>query len=239
MLSFTGLAGRVFAGGLAATLALALASCSSGGSSSAPDFDPDLGANDPSVVVAIGDSITFGYDGENVLYCSESERYAGGFCPTLQSLTGKTVINEGVCGDDSYGGAARIESVLEDHRPGVILIDFSPNDLYNGTDTVIRNLRSMITAARNNKTVPILGTLTPAVGPHDGWQPFIESVNEKILLLCAEQGIECADHFQAFTSDPRYIESPYALLTSDGLHPNSAGYELMAKTWRWPLLRSY
>jgi lysophospholipase L1-like esterase len=239
MLPFDRCPDRAIAGGLATALALALLSCSSGGSTSAPDVDPDFGANDPSVVVAIGDSITFGYDGQYVLYCSESERYAGGFCPTLQDLTGKTVINEGVCGDDSYGGAARIESVLADHRPGVILIDFSPNDLYNGTDAVIRNLRSMITAARNNKTVPILGTLTPAVGAHDGWSPFIESLNEKILLLCAEQGIECADHFQAFTSDPRFISSPYALLASDGLHPNRAGYELMASTWRWPLLRSY
>src|SRR3990172_8720041 len=101
MLGFDRRTARVFAGCLGAALALSFGACSSGSSSSAPDVDPDLGVNDPSIVVALGDSITFGYDSQTVLYCSESERYEGGFCPPLQGLTGKTVINEGACGEDS------------------------------------------------------------------------------------------------------------------------------------------
>ena len=62
--------------------------------------------------------------------------------------------------------------MLQRWRPGVILIDYSPNDIFNGSDAVIRNLRSMIAAARANKTVPILGTLVPAVGEHAGWELF-------------------------------------------------------------------
>ncbi len=213
--------------------------CSSSSSPTVVDVDPDLGENNPSIVVAIGDSITFGKYATGVELCDESERGIGGFCPELESLTGKTVVNEGECGEDSYGGADRVEDVLEEWRPGVLLIDYSPNDLFAGTDAVISNLRVMIEAARNNDTVPILGTLVPAAGDHDGWNPFIESVNAEILALCAELDLECADHHQAFVNDPGFQASPYALLSEDGLHPNDAGYALMAKTWRWPLLRVY
>lgn len=237
MLPLTRRAARAVVAGLAAVLALG--GCSSKSSTSATDFDPDLGTNDSSVVVALGDSITFGIFDSGVESCDESHRATAGFAPRLQALVGKTVVNEGVCGEDSYGGADRIKSVLQEHSPGVILIHYSPNDLFNGTEAVVGNLRTMITAARNNNTVPILGTLVPAVGDHSGWESFIEAVNAEIRALCDEQGIECADHFNAFVNDPGFISSPYALMAEDGLHPNAAGYALMAKTWRWPLLRVY
>jgi len=228
--------------GTALVLTLAVGSGCSSGSSSSPtpvDIDPDLGTNNPAVVVGLGDSITFGVEDINVPDCDESYRGAGGYCPPLQALTGKTVVDEGICGEDSYGGVDRINSVLHRWHPGVILIDYSPNDLFNGTEAVISNLRIMIDAARKNHTVPVLGTLIPATGEHTGWNPFIVSVNAQIRALAAEQGLECADHYMAFKNDPGFMVSPYALLWEDGLHPNHAGYELMAKTWRWPLLRVY
>lgn len=213
--------------------------CSSSSSPTVVDIDPDFGENNPSIVVAMGDSITFGKHATGVEFCDESERGIGGFCPELESLTGMTVVNEGECGEDSYGGADRVEDVLRQWRPGVLLIDYSPNDLFSGTDAVISNLRIMVEAALANNTVPILGTLVPAAGDHDGWNPFIESVNTGILALCAELNLECADHHQAFLNDPGFQASPYALLSEEGLHPNDAGYALMARTWRWPLLRVY
>jgi lysophospholipase L1-like esterase len=230
---------RAVAGGLALALALSLASCSSSGSSAPEDVDPDFGANDPDVVVALGDSITFGLYDKGVDSCDESERGDGGYPARLQGLVSKSVVNAGVCGENSREGASRVASVLKSYRPGVLLIDYSPNDLYLGTDALISNLRTMITAARNNGTVPILGTMVPARGEHRGWEPFIRSANAKILDLCFEQNIECADLFEAFANDPGFLESPYALLSSDGLHPNAAGYELMARTWRWPLVRVF
>jgi lysophospholipase L1-like esterase len=133
----------------------------------------------------------------------------------------------------------RIGSILQSWRPGVVLIDYTPNDIFEGSEFTIRNLRSMIAAARSNKTVPVLGTLVPAVGEHAGWQYFIEDLNRKILDLCYEEQLQCADHYKAFVNDPGYQVSPYSLLDEDGLHPNAAGYTLMAETWRKPLLRVY
>jgi lysophospholipase L1-like esterase len=225
---------RTYARGLVLVPLLALGvGCSHGGSST------DFGDNDPSIVVALGDSITFGIFDTGVESCSESYRSTAGFCPRLAGLADKTVINQGACGETSSGGLARISNVLSSYRPGVVLIDYSPNDIFNGSDAVISNLREMISIARANKTVPILGTLVPAVGEHEGWEPFIETVNPKILALCKEENVPCADHYRAFVNDASYKEIPYSLLSADGLHPNSAGYELMAETWREPLMRLY
>jgi lysophospholipase L1-like esterase len=203
------------------------------------DSGPDFGTNDPELVVAMGDSITFGLGDVGVDDCSESSRRVGGFCPRLQGLSEKTVVNEGVCGATSGDGAASVQYILQRRHPGVLLILYSPNDLYNGTAEVIRNLRTMIGAAISNKTVPVVGTLTPSTGPHTGWEPFIESVNTQILALCKELKLECADHYEAFKADPGYAISPYSLLSEDGLHPNASGYDLMAKTWNTALKRVY
>ena len=210
--------------------------CSHGSDSTT---DTDFGNNDPSIVVALGDSITFGYGDSFVYSCSESYRGSIGFCPRLAGLTGKTVINEGRCGETSGEGLDRITSVLQRWRPGVVLLDYSPNDILNGTADVIRNLRGMIAIARANKTIPVLGTLVPEVGEHAGWEGFVVPLNAQILALCEEEGLQCADHHTAFATDPGFIASPYTLLSPDGEHPNAAGYELMAETWRMPLMRVY
>lgn len=220
-------------GVLAAALAVALiAGCSS-------DSGPDFGTNDPERIVAMGDSITFGLGDIGVATCDERLRRTGGFCPRLEGLSGKTVVNRGVCGAESRDGAADVHAVLRNWTPGVLLIDYSPNDLFNGTEEAIRNIRTMIGVAINNKTVPVVGTLVPSTGEHRGWLPFIESVNGRIRDLCRELDVKCADHYEAFVRNQGFAISPYALLSEDGLHPNAAGYDVMAKTWAATLKKVY
>jgi lysophospholipase L1-like esterase len=231
---------RSFCRTLAVALGLtfAVAGCSGGGTSEVEKLDPQ-GLNDRTLVVALGDSITFGVLDTNVPNCDDDRRGAGGFCVPLQPLSGKSVLNAGICGEDSYGGVNRTNQTLHRWRPSVILIDYSPNDIANGPEALISNLRLMIDAAFVNRTVPILGTLVPAVGDHEGWNPFIEAVNPLILALCVEKDIECADHNAAFRRDPRFLSSPYALLSEDGLHPNHEGYLVMAQTWADALKKVY
>ena len=216
------------------TLAVAGGGCSDSSPSGA-----DSGPSDPAIVVALGDSITFGVMDREVENCEESHRGQGGFCPPLQALSGKTIVNAGVCGEDSYGGVSRINGVLKLWRPGVILIDYSPNDVPNGRDVVISNLRVMIDAARENHAVPIIGTLLPTAGEHSGLNLFIVRLNAQIRALCAELGLECADHYAAFVHDSYFQSSPFTRLSEDGLHPNHAGYALMAQTWARSLRRVY
>ncbi|HEY5997671.1 MAG TPA: GDSL-type esterase/lipase family protein [bacterium] len=203
------------------------------------DSGPDFGDNDPELIVAIGDSITFGYGDIGVTDCVPAYRTLGGYPPRLAALTNKHVINAGVCGEDSFGGVDRVQRLLDRWHPGVLLIDYSPNDVINGTHALLANLRTMALAAKRNKTVPVLGTMTPATGEHGAWMHFIEAGNDGIRALCNELDIRCADHFQSFVSDPGYVTSPYFLLSEDGLHPNAAGYSLMARTWSEQLEKVY
>lgn len=232
---------RAFARGIAPILALSVTIAGSGchGKSSPTGADIDFGANNPSVIVALGDSITFGVLDTNVETCSESNRGAGGFCPPLQLLTGKTVMNEGICGEQSNEGVDRINEVLNRWRPGVILLDYGINDLIFGTDVIISDLRIMVAAAQANNTVPVIGTLLPTAGPQVGLNSAVVRTNTQILALCDELRLECADHYTAFMDDSGFQSSPDALLSEDGLHPNHEGYALMAETWARALKRVY
>lgn len=228
---------RAFTRGIFLTLTLVVAGS---GCSSDSGNNPDFGNNDPTIIVALGDSITFGLMDTNVTECGGAHRGVGGFGTSLQAITGRSVVNEGVCGEDSSGGVDRAYEVLQRWRPGVMLIDYGANDIIaRRALVVISNLRLMINEARANKTIPVLGTLVPAADPQDWLNPAIVNLNAQILDLCARETLECADHYRAFTNHPGFIESPNALLSDDGLHPNHAGYALMADTWARALKRVY
>ncbi len=201
-------------------LIVAVVGCSSSPTGPGHDF----GTNDPNVYVAFGNSITAGQGDTGTGLSCPTRGSAFGYPPRLAAFLGATVINEGICGTKSEDGVARVGRVLARHRPGHLLILYSPNDIHTPTSTIISNLRFIIMSAKANSTIPIIGTLTPTFDSHGRWMPFIRFINSRIRGLAAEEGIEVADHFTAFNLDR-------GLINSDGLHPNSRGYDQMARTW--------
>ncbi len=174
----------------------------------------DFGDNDPGVVVALGDSITRGgFDGTP-------------YPAQLSPMIGKVVHNEGVSGEHSASGAARAASVLARHKPGFLLVLYGANDIVHahGTGTIIRSLRSIVNTARDNKTIPVLATLTPAYGLHDFMQGKIEEVNQRIRELAVEEGVVLVPAFAVFGTDE-------SLFIDDGLHPNGAGNTRLAQAF--------
>jgi lysophospholipase L1-like esterase len=185
---------------------------------------PEVGKNNPDKYVAFGDSIT---QGLNSFY--------GGY-PALLEEKLKTyfgeaeVVNEGIGRMDSSEGLGRVNEILEREKPGYLLILFGANDIMGlpSVDETILNLRAIIQRAKNNQTIPIVGTLTPfnPWGSH-GWSRWVADVyrlNIKIRELAQEENVKLADHFSAFNND-------FSLLIDDGLHLNEKGYEIMAETW--------
>lgn len=174
---------------------------------------PDVGDNDINTVLCIGDSIT---DGE----CAP----AGAPYPSrLAALSGKRTINEGVCGSTTSTGVGRIGSLLERNNPGYVCILYGINDLTfgRGRTEMITNLRTMVQAAKGNKSVPILATLLPTYDSHGFIAGEVVKANDSIRQLARDEGARLCDLEQEFGTDR-------SLIQPDGLHPSDAGNQVIA-----------
>lgn len=175
----------------------------------------DFGTNNPNVIVAMGDSITALEGGNTTTYPA-----------ILSAMTGKLVINEGRGGAISADGADKIDRILRDNQPGYVLILYGANDIISatGNDHLISNLRAIVISAKNNKTVPIVGTITPMYFVHDIFAGAVPILNARIRQMAAEENCPVADLESALGGDS-------SLFKSDGLHPNDAGLQVIAQTF--------
>jgi lysophospholipase L1-like esterase len=170
------------------------------------------------ICVAMGDSITKGAPWPD----NDSDFYV----PRLETMWGKTVINEGSAGAKSSNGAALVDEVLTKYNPKYLTIYYGNNDIgFYSTDSIIANLRYMIQRAKSNGTLPVIATLGPFLGDWAWRQPYATDLNQRIRKLAASEGISCADLEAAFGSNPDYMVMP------DGMHPNAAGHGVIANTF--------
>lgn len=193
------------------------AGCDDGGSGSSESVVKyDFGANNPDLVVAMGDSIAAGID---------TTPY-----PTmLAGLIDKTVVNEGRSGEHAYEGRARVDDVLARYKPGFLLVLYGANDIlhFRGADNIVADLRYIVRAATAAQTFPILATLTPMARSHGVFDGTAQSVSHFIRAMAAEENVLVVDLEEVFDgfdndADPYVIEAD-DLLQWDGLHPNEAG----------------
>lgn len=207
--------GRLALGGLLCAV-LMLAGCEGGGDSHLGDGH-DFGPNNPNLYVALGDSITAGSGLAN-----PNDSYPA----KLSGMLSKTVMNAGYPGAASSAILDVLYNILDDNKPGYMLILCGVNDLIMGygEDGVAINIRIMIQACKDNKTIPVIATLTPAFGNYEGLSSGIGRVNDKIRQLCSDLDVALVDLNSAFGDNPIYIQS-------DGLHPNESGHSLMAITF--------
>lgn len=155
-------------------------------------------------IVCFGDSITAGVGagpGE-----SYPERLAG--------RLGVPVINAGVPGDTAAAGLERLDGVLE-HDPWLVIVGLGGNDLLHripperteaALDEILRRLieARVVPLVIELEGPPMLGDLEPVFGRLEARHgvPLVEDVLDDVLL------------------DPS--------LKSDTIHPNAAGYAVLA-----------
>jgi lysophospholipase L1-like esterase len=204
----------------------------------------------PGVYLAVGDSITQGYD--------DDTWWSRGYLPYLADLLeiGESqIVNRGFGGATAVDGLAWYRDDLLDVMPQYVLILYGTNDIssFVPPGDTIDALEQMIDAARTVGSIPILGTVIPRA-PHtvDTFNRNALYLNSLILQLAqGTQGTGWADHFGTFLSNPCppfecgpdddefWVDGvPYDLCCyySDGLHPSQAGYQLMAQSWFLGLL---
>ena len=186
------------------------AGCEGGSDGSSHDF----GDNDPFKVVCLGDSIT-------------SDINYAGVNPYPSDLAGMrsdmTILNKGRSGETSSGGAGRVGRILQGDKPGFICILYGANDmiLSRSKSAAVDNLRSIVTAAKMNKTVPILATCTPMSGGRSIFDGSVKELNVLIRQMADEEGVALVDLEWEFAGSERER-------FPDGLHPDAAGCGIIA-----------
>nr|WP_171235043.1 arylesterase [Ruegeria sp. HKCCA6837] len=168
------------------------------------------------VIAALGDSLTQGYG------LVEED----GFVPQLDRwlrAQGADVqmINAGVSGDTTAGGAARVEWTLTPDVDGMI-VALGGNDLLRGIDPAVSraNLREILEVARDGGVdVLLIGMQAPGNYGKDYKQAFDAMYPE----LAQDYGVLFASSFfEGLTAegDPGAVSQ---FMQADGIHPNADG----------------
>ncbi len=178
---------------------------------------PQIAVAEPLTLLAFGDSLTQGYG----LPPDQ------GFVPQLQGwLRAKgadvTVVNAGVSGDTTAGGASRIDWTLTPDVDAMILT-LGGNDLLRGIDPAVarRNLDAILTAT-DAQGLPVMLVAMQALG---NYGPDYKRDFDAIYPdLAARHGAMLADTFFAALMAPGTSQATFnTLMQPDGIHPNAEG----------------
>ena len=162
-------------------------------------------------VLAFGDSVTYGTGADR----------GEDWPKLLAGLTGWQVVNAGVSGDTAAAGTARIQALLDEHKPKLVIIEIGGNDFLRRrpTDAVKRDLKTLVDASRAAGAIPLLiGVPEPSVMAVVAGKPTDSPIyaelgkEEKIPVI--------SDVFSDVLSRPE--------LCADTIHPNAAGYRRLA-----------
>ena len=170
-------------------------------------------------VVFMGDSITDGWGR------SQGSKF----------FPGKLYVNRGISGQTTPQMLIRFRPDVIALQPRAVVILAGTNDLAGNTgpetlDQIEANLESMAQLAKANNIRVILASVMPVcdyIKPQTQQRPpqKIVALNTWIKDYCARNGCVYLDYYSAMVDPSGMFKRE---LTYDGLHPNNAGYEVMA-----------
>ena len=192
-------------------------------------------------IICFGDSITRG----------ESDAVYGGWADRIKTRlikqfveTGKdriSVFNMGISGETTDGLIQRFKHEFITRqtidKQDTVLFGYGANDLANqdgkhlvDIESYIDNLSHCIEFALEKGANVVLINITPIASQLDGIpnvnnrirnDETIRRYNQALLVLSVKYGVDLIDVYTPFNNHKE------AYLTADGLHPNSAGHELL------------
>ncbi len=167
------------------------------------------------VILAFGDSLTYGSGvGED-----------GSYPAVLERLSGRTVINAGIPGEQSHQGLLRLPKELDENQPALLILCHGGNDMLRKQPMAAmqENLERMIRIAKGRGVeVVLLGVPQPALFGLESAKYYRE--------VAENTGVPFQDSvIPEVLSDTRF--------KSDQVHPNAAGYEMIAEAVYRLLLR--
>jgi len=150
----------------------------------------------------------------------------------------KPYLNRGIGGQTTPQMLVRFRQDVIDLHPKVVVILAGTNDIAGNSGPMLSedieaNLTTMAELARVHGIRAVFSSLLPVHNyTPQSQEAFAERPRERILELnawlkdyCAENGLVYLDYFSAMVDDKGMLKRD---LADDGLHPNAAGYKIMA-----------
>jgi lysophospholipase L1-like esterase len=150
----------------------------------------------------------------------------------------KPYINRGISGQTTPQMLVRFRQDVVSLRPKAVIILAGTNDIAGNTgperlEDIEANYASMAEIANANEIRVIFSSVTPIHNyTPDSQDLFAERSPEKILELnrwlknyCSSHKCAYVDYFSAMVDQKGFMRRD---LAEDGLHPNAAGYKVMA-----------
>lgn len=171
--------------------------------SSQPPLSP---LSSDAVILAFGNSLTHGTG------AAKEQSYPA----VLEQLSGYRVVNRGIPGEVTAQGLKRLPQVLDEVQPELMILCHGGNDMIRktGMAAAADNLRAMIRLAQE-RNIPVVLLAVPKPGVLLAPPDFYEEVAE-------EMGVPIEEDVIADVLAERGLKS-------DTIHPNAAGYRIMAE----------
>jgi acyl-CoA thioesterase-1 len=173
---------------------------------------PQAATASQGTIVALGDSLTAGLGVEQTMaYPAQLERklHAAGYA--------YKVINAGVSGETSSGTLSRIQWVVSNLRPDIIILETGANDGMRGIDPRLleSNLNKLIQYLDERKIIIVLAgmKMLPNLGPD-----YTAAFGRIYPALAQKHALVFMPFFlEGIAGDPE-------LNQADGIHPTARGY---------------
>jgi len=147
-------------------------------------------------------------------------------------------VNRGISGQITSQMLARFLPDVAAHKPDAVLILAGTNDIARGTPpaTIQSSLTAIADLADHYKIKPVFASILPISDYHKGVNPSFErstqrppaainAMNDWLKAFCARRNYVYLDYFTSLADQAGQLKADYA---DDGLHPNPAGYRIMA-----------
>lgn len=143
-------------------------------------------------------------------------------------------LGRGIGGQTTPQMLLRFRQDVIDLKPNVVIILAGTNDIAGNTgpmtlEQIMDNIKSMAELSKANHINVILSSVLPAF--NYPWAPGkapnmeIPKLNALIKSYCEKEGHHYLDYYSAMVGSKNDLREE---LTYDGVHPNEAGYQMMA-----------
>ena len=170
----------------------------------------------PFRIIALGDSLTYGYPFGNPL----------SWVQLTSDEIGVPILNQGINGDTLAHFLRRINSDVLDLNPEFCILLGGTNDVYQGVDVELMksNFTKLTDKILAHKILPVVGLPPPT--QDEVFEKPLTKFRNWLKRHAKAHSLKVIDFYGPFLDKKKRILS---VNLEDGVHPSSKGYQVMAQ----------